>query len=134
MSTHQVSKPRAANQSMAEGLPGTCRSKSGVDASDEPCTKRMVPRALTGARFSHRNRRLAPFPVQCAVPADLLVSSCMRFISPSLAFAALGMLPLASLADEPAKVTFSDAEIRLILSHGPWPRPATTDPTNRASG
>ena len=42
------------------------------------------------------------------------------------------MAPLAALAaDEPQ---FTEAEIRAILAHGPWPTPLTTDPTNRASG
>ena len=45
MSMHQVSKPRAANQSITEesGRPGTVRSKVGCAAIEEPCTKRMVP-------------------------------------------------------------------------------------------
>ena len=29
---------------------------------------------------------------------------------------------------------FSDAEIKIILSHGPWPMAAQPDPSNRASG
>ncbi|HEY6966582.1 MAG TPA: cytochrome c peroxidase [Burkholderiales bacterium] len=29
---------------------------------------------------------------------------------------------------------FSDAEVRAILRHGPWPAPWSRDPTNRASG
>ena len=29
---------------------------------------------------------------------------------------------------------FTDSEIKIILSHGPWPAPAQTDPTNRVSG
>jgi cytochrome c peroxidase len=33
-----------------------------------------------------------------------------------------------------ADTVFSDAEKRAILAHGPWPVPATTDPTNIASG
>ena len=33
-----------------------------------------------------------------------------------------------------AKPSFSDGEIRIILSHGPWPAPVAHDPTNRASG
>src|SRR4051812_33437075 len=48
------------------------------------------------------------------------------------AFAALAG-PFAQAA-EPAKVTFSEGEIRQILSHGPWPAPAVADPSNRASG
>src|SRR5215208_5843549 len=72
MSTDQVSKPRAANQSITEepGRPGTCRSKVGCDAIEEPCTNRMVP-AFSGAavRFSHRNSRTSPLLVQCSVPS-----------------------------------------------------------------
>src|SRR5215208_5965385 len=73
MSTHQVSKPRRANQSMAEesGRPGTCRSKVGCDAIDEPCTNRKVPAGPDGspAYFSHRNRRTSsPLLVQCSSP------------------------------------------------------------------
>jgi cytochrome c peroxidase len=30
--------------------------------------------------------------------------------------------------------SFSDAEIQIILSHGPWPAPVGHDPTNRVSG
>src|SRR5712691_1522172 len=36
--------------------------------------------------------------------------------------------------DLAAKPVFTDGEIRIILSHGPWPAPAQADPTNRASG
>jgi len=45
----------------------------------------------------------------------------------------LGALaPLAAFsADE---VQFTEAEIRAILAHGPWPTPLASDPTNRASG
>src|SRR5258706_13484587 len=81
MSTHQASNPCAANQSIAEewGRPGTSRSNTGVDASDEPCAKRIVPRNSLRAveRFSQRNRRLSPFAAQCAFPAGLLVLSGM---------------------------------------------------------
>ena len=48
------------------------------------------------------------------------------------AAAAFALLPFANAADSP--VTFSQTEIKLILSHGPWPAPAKIDPTNRASG
>ena len=30
--------------------------------------------------------------------------------------------------------SFSDGEIKIILSHGPWPAPLAPDPTNRVSG
>jgi len=41
-------------------------------------------------------------------------------------------LPLAVAAQDPAP--FTEAEVRAILSHGPWPVAVTTDPTNRVSG
>jgi cytochrome c peroxidase len=49
---------------------------------------------------------------------------------------ACAMLPWASPADErvAAKPHFTDNEIRIILSHGPWPAPAPLDSTNRVSG
>lgn len=33
-----------------------------------------------------------------------------------------------------ARPEFTDSEIKIILSHGPWPTPAPLDPTNRVSG
>src|SRR5688572_10501447 len=68
---HQVSKPRAANQSMTEesGLPGTRRSKVGCDAIDEPWTKRIVPLAgPADAGFCHKNSFTSPLRVQCSLP------------------------------------------------------------------
>jgi len=41
---------------------------------------------------------------------------------------------LAPPAAAGAEVQFTDAEVRAILAHGPWPAPLTTDATNRASG
>jgi hypothetical protein len=40
--------------------------------------------------------------------------------------AACAMLPWVSPADESftAKPVFTDSEIKIILSHGPWPAPA----------
>src|SRR5688572_24176018 len=55
-------------------------------------------------------------------------------IARTAAIAAFAMLPLASPANEPAKVTLSESEIKRILSHGPWPIPAKADASNRASG
>src|SRR5918998_3753908 len=56
---------------MAEesGTPGTCRSKVGCEAIDEPCTNKIVP-AFSGALvcFSHRNSRTSPLRVQCSSP------------------------------------------------------------------
>lgn len=36
--------------------------------------------------------------------------------------------------DLAANPVFTDSEIRIILSHGPWPAPAQSDPSNRVSG
>src|SRR5215204_7286434 len=77
MSTDQVSKPCAANQSIADepGRPGTCRSNVGCEAMDEPCTNRMVP-AFSGAsdRFSHRNSLTSPLVVQCSSPGTWMLA------------------------------------------------------------
>ena len=48
-----------------------------------------------------------------------------------IAAAALIALPLSAASDE---VRFSDAELKAILAHGPWPLPIAADPTNRVSG
>src|ERR1044071_2510526 len=67
---HQVSKPRAANQSITDesGRPGTRRSNVGCDAIEEPWTNKTVPFASCGstALFRHRNRRTSPLRVQCS--------------------------------------------------------------------
>src|ERR1700704_4679228 len=36
--------------------------------------------------------------------------------------------------DLAAKPVFTDSEIKIILSHGPWPAPSQPDPSNRVSG
>src|SRR5471030_719020 len=50
--------------------------------------------------------------------------------------AACAMLSWGSAADDrvAGKPVFTDSEIKIILSHGPWPAPVPSDPTNRASG
>src|SRR6266853_6082869 len=64
----------------------------------------------------------------------------MRRIAIQVARAAVGaacaLLAGTSPAqqDLDAKPFFTDSEIRIILSHGPWPAPAQADPTNRVSG
>lgn len=53
-----------------------------------------------------------------------------------LAGAVLGalavLLPAAAVATDDAP--FTEGEVRAILAHGPWPAPATQDPSNRVSG
>src|SRR5882672_6427250 len=73
MSTHQQSKPRAANQSITElsGRPGTCRSKVGCEAMDEPCTNRILPAGPDGSPaclFQRNSRTSLPLLVQCSSP------------------------------------------------------------------
>ena len=53
-----------------------------------------------------------------------------------LAGAACALLSWSCAADEriDGRPTFTASEIKIILSHGPWPAPAGSDPTNRASG
>src|SRR6476646_563631 len=93
MSTDQQSKPRPANQSMAEesGRPGTCRSNVGCAAIEEPCTNKIVPMLLPGspAHFSHRNSFTPPsLVVQCSSPltATLAISFIVHLLRSDLAF------------------------------------------------
>jgi cytochrome c peroxidase len=50
--------------------------------------------------------------------------------------AACALPAVTSLAEQglAAQPVFTDSEIKIILSHGPWPAPAQPDPTNRVSG
>src|SRR5579885_1302592 len=88
MSTHQQSKPRLAKKSIAEesGRPGTCRSKVGCEAIDDPCTNRIVPRLLAGSprHFSNRNSLAAPpsLVVQCSSP--LIAGVVISFMAAGL--------------------------------------------------
>src|SRR5262247_3146277 len=73
MSTHQVSKPSAAKNSITEESwrPGTCRSKVGCEAMDEPCTNKIRPAGPEGSPLFlfHRNSRTSlPLLVQCSSP------------------------------------------------------------------
>src|ERR1700735_4715368 len=87
MSTHQQSKFCRAKKSITDESerPGTCRSKVGCPAIDEPWTNRMVPTVLVGspAHFSNMNSLAAPpsLVVQWSSPlmaAAGLVISFMR--------------------------------------------------------
>ena len=54
---------------------------------------------------------------------------------PATRFLLAAVLALPAWAGQAAdKVVFTDAEIKLILSHGPWPMRVPKDPTNRVSG
>src|SRR4029079_13487018 len=87
MSIDQGSKPRSGKYSIADesGRPGTCRSKVGCDAIDEPCTNRIVPRlaAVSPMHCSYMNRRTLPsFVVQCSSPrTGMLISFIDHLLS-----------------------------------------------------
>jgi len=57
-------------------------------------------------------------------------------LAPAALGAACALLAGTSLAqqDLAAKPVFTDSEIKIILSHGPWPALAQADPSNRVSG
>ena len=55
-----------------------------------------------------------------------------RGLARSVLGALAALLPAAVVATDDA--AFTDSEVRAILAHGPWPAPATQDPSNRASG
>ena len=57
-------------------------------------------------------------------------------VAAMLTMAALLTLPAMShaAADSGKLLDFTDAERRIILSHGPWPPPIAADPSNRVSG
>src|SRR6266487_5185336 len=85
MSTHHVSQPRAAKKSIDEesARPGTCRSKVGCEAMDEPCTNRILPEGPEGSPpcLFHRNRRTSlPLFVQCSSPRVTVAGETGLFI------------------------------------------------------
>jgi cytochrome c peroxidase len=68
-----------------------------------------------------------------------MISAFLRVTSRlggALIAAACAALPGAGAAGErlAAGPTFTEGEIAIILSHGPWPAPASRDPSNRVSG
>src|SRR6266403_3592404 len=65
--------------------------------------------------------------------ASLTVS---RIVCAAVGAACIARSPWVGSAEERviARPSFSDGEIKLILSHGPWPAPLAHDLTNRVSG
>ena len=51
-----------------------------------------------------------------------------------VAAALLGSLLIAGAAGEPLTSPLRNEDVPRILAHGPWPPPATADPSNRVSG
>ena len=72
------------------GRPGTCRSKVGCEAIEDPCTNRIVPACgtLGDAFFSHRNSRISPLFVQCSTPPDQVTLPIMYFSNSLCCFTA----------------------------------------------
>jgi cytochrome c peroxidase len=72
----------------------------------------------------------------------MISGTCRAGLTASrIVFAAVGAACIAlsswvCWAEESAttRPSFSDGEIKIILSHGPWPAPTAHDPTNRVSG
>jgi len=62
--------------------------------------------------------------------------SVSRLACAAVGAACIAFSSSAGAAEETttARPSFSDAEIKIILSHGPWPSPLGHDPTNRVSG
>ena len=50
----------------------------------------------------------------------------------ALGCALAALVSWAAAAEEQS--SFTEAEIRAILAHGPWPAPGKSDPSNRVSG
>ena len=65
--------------------------------------------------------------------AGLTVS---RIALATVAAVLMALSALVGSAEESgtSKPQFTDGEIKIILSHGPWPEPGAHDPTNRVSG
>jgi cytochrome c peroxidase len=63
-----------------------------------------------------------------------LTMSRIVFAAVGAAFIALSSWVGSAEERDAARPSFSDGEIKLILSHGPWPVPTAHDPTNRVSG
>ena len=65
----------------------------------------------------------------------LSLRTVLRYVCATI-IAAGALMPWTSPADERGAVTsmFTADEVRIILSHGPWPALAPKDPTNRVSG
>ncbi|HEY7542406.1 MAG TPA: cytochrome c peroxidase [Methylomirabilota bacterium] len=59
----------------------------------------------------------------------------LRIVFATAGLAGMAPWSCVSAADEglAAKPSFSDAEIKSILTHGPWPTPVEPDPSNRVS-
>lgn len=59
---------------------------------------------------------------------------CRTAFARACAVLVAGIAGATSVAQSPAPATFTEAEVRRILSLGPWPPPPVVDPSNRVSG
>jgi cytochrome c peroxidase len=87
----------------------------------------VTPARLFGSIFGMQSTRLSALIRRC---------TAARFAGTALLGIACMLPGLRSLAQDHAahKPVFTPEEIRVILSHGPWPAPVAPDPTNRVSG
>jgi cytochrome c peroxidase len=75
-----------------------------------------------------RGRKYSAFATRARLAASRI--TCAAVVPACLALSGV------SSAEERATAvpSFTDSEIKIILSHGPWPAPVPPDPTNRVSG
>jgi len=69
--------------------------------------------------------------------SDLIVTRLSYLVKMRIAVALaalLGASAIAADASAAGDTPFTEAEVRAILAHGPWPVAATSDPGNRVSG
>src|SRR3546814_7931138 len=136
MSTHQVSCPCTAKKFIAElnGRPSTWRSKVGVEAIEEPCTKSPVhflsPGPFEGAPTYFSQRKIftsSPLFGQCSSPTTSFSVACAVIYGTFLACIRL----LAPVAPPPLIVTPGlDPRLQGQCSRPrPGPRPAPAPPT-----
>src|SRR5262245_35645255 len=66
----------------------------------------------------------------------LVIQTAMRGFASAVVAAACVVLPWPGQAEDGAAPgpVFTEPEIRIILSHGPWMSPVARDPSNRVSG
>src|SRR6185436_8401456 len=101
----------------------------------------MMARAIE-SRFLDSIAKFSKVHAPAARGADAMISGTSRAsLMPRIMFIAVGAACMAlsygvSSAGErvTAGPSFSGEELKIILSHGPWPAPVAHDPSNRVSG
>jgi cytochrome c peroxidase len=91
-----------------------------------------VPAAAGGAVRSGRRRgRVTPRRPALALATAAALAAAAAALGPTAPALAAAPAPAAASGET---ITFSAAETRRILQHGPWPAPPAADPSNRVSG